>query len=510
MNTSPVFKPLRRSNAPSIPVVNIDEFDYDLMVRVFRDFGSYMVTGPSIDRIRPLAERVLEIQRTMLSAYDRKSTAQALYDVDHGGSFNGFQDVLAQTTHQAAQLVSQGKPGVIRHQIAVHIKPEFAKPRLPKMTDQETLTTYFGEIKAILINHYHDIAEHFIHEAARSDLSYKEGEEISVLMMRRYFSPEFKQVNDLPDQENVVDITPTEKAIIDTGIPPHSDHGILSFIMDDEAGLEIYSEGQWIPCPHTPGQISFKINLADKALFEMLESMDIDPVRFKRYDFKAGLHRVPQLSHGRMSATMALNAHKYALCKTPLGPVVTFEKFLQSPKELYRDITRDKSASLIGQQFKAAELVHKFPLPKDLSTTFYVYEAGDSLQASFVMVRGKGQKFCSSEMPNLPKKAYEEFSYAFLNQEDALQPTHFPSRPAKPGRLFEVSLKYADDIYIVDAAVQPADTNTSPQEAIARTLMPLKDYKGGYTNPALLIQRELFIEEAVEQNLDAISLNQPQ
>ena len=110
-------------------------------------------------------------------------------------------------------------------------------------------------------------------------------------------------------------------------------------------------------------------------------------------------------------------------------------------------------------------------------------------QEPWVMVSGKDHLLCPNDITDVPEKAHDNFSFGHLN------PKNSSGKLETFARTFEVKLKCANDIYVVDESA--ADNLKYEQhKAIANTLVPLAEYKNNYKNPVYLINRPLLIDEA--------------
>lgn len=61
------------------------------------------------------------------------------------------------------------------------------------------------------------------------------------------------------------------------GLPPHSDHGLLTIIMqNDLGGLQVQHDGKWVPVNPPPG--SFVVNVGDQLEVIILKSLLIETI----------------------------------------------------------------------------------------------------------------------------------------------------------------------------------------------------------------------------------------
>ncbi len=455
-----------------LPQINLDAFDRKTMFEALQNYGTYELVGPSIDALRPLAERALANSKELLSLPLETLKKHPAKD------FNGFDDVRG----KSILSVENGNSKTVRNQIAFHFKP-YLESKIPDGIDATAINDYYKAAHEILIKHYQQIADAFIDPDFHPSVPDFTQDKKSVLMMRRYFA----------DTAGIK----TEKlaAASTTGIPSHSDHGRITLVTADQAGLEVYKDGEWIAATSIPGTLQFFINFGDWSLFQCLchsKSGEKPP-------FEAGLHRVPEVAHERHSMSLSLNPPVNEKVLTPTNKVLTFETFLQSDKAIARDTSRDKSASDVADKMAALRPVISLPVPKN-TPELHVLESTDADQESWVQVKGKGPVLCDNKLVGHQGKVKTGYSYAYPSITAAHQ-TKLPNVHQHNPRSFSVKLQNAADVFVVDEAV--FNTKQSHEE-VANTAVPLVEYQGQFTQPVYLIQRPLLIDEAqptyLEQN----------
>ncbi len=447
---------------PSLPQINVNEFNPAAVLNAIIEYGSYELVGPSIDEISPYAYAAMEEQMRALNL-----PAEELAKYDNRGEFNGYQNIKVNTENQ----VAQGKSNVVRNADALHYNPRKPdKVKIPDGIAKDAFDNYYHAARNLLIKHVRDIERAFVHESLWSDFS---TENNSVLMMRRYF----------PTYEPSKTATGIATSQATTGIPCHSDHGEASLVTSNVPGLEVYRDPQWVLEDPAQGKQRFLINIGDVLLCKLIESHKLDPVRFPLYNFQAGLHRVSQVNELRYSLTVSLNPADDALVYTPKAGPVKFSKFLQTPKSLYRDTSRDESASAMGKLVDLTRPRQPHPLPFKLPT-LYVAESGKNGQDSWVMVNGSDMQLSDQDNEDIPAKAREFFSFAYKSLEEA----QHAARDKVYLRVFEVSPLYGNDIYVIDASA------SNP----AATISPLCAATEKFKKPIYLIQRPMLVDEATE------------
>lgn len=69
---------------------------------------------------------------------------------------------------------------------------------------------------------------------------------------------------DVGSQQLVVNLyPPCPEPDVAIGLPPHTDHGLLTLLMQNElSGLQVMHNGKWVPVNHPPPN-SFLVNLGD-------------------------------------------------------------------------------------------------------------------------------------------------------------------------------------------------------------------------------------------------------
>ena len=130
---------------------------------------------------------------------------------------------------------------------------------------------------------------------------------------------------------------------------------------------------------------------------------------------------------------------------------------------------------------------------------------------------------------NFPEKAYDGFIWADTNPEAMdygclNKQVKNAMGSIRDDFLVSISLKYANDVYVVDNAlfdetrmrlfeqIAPRDTLTDEELYLvyaerAKTLIPITEYKGGYKEPLVLICRELDFDEINWISEDVVKRN---
>jgi isopenicillin N synthase-like dioxygenase len=232
--------------APAVPQINYDDFVVEDMLDILRNYGSFELVGPTIERFRNAAEAMMKKSKEVFALPLDILEAVGYED------FNGFQDFR--------KRLRPNEP--VRNQIGYHYKPYKEPHRIPKGVENlKEFDEYYEQGMAILRSLYRKIAITLKMDPAR--ISPFTRDILSALSIRKYFD----------DSKG------------DTGIPEHSDIGLLTLVFSDAKGLEIKKGENWIPAAHTPGW-RFYVNIGDWFLLQLAESM--------RTTYRPGIHRVPQ------------------------------------------------------------------------------------------------------------------------------------------------------------------------------------------------------------------------
>lgn len=291
----------------SLPQINIDKFDKEEMEKILKEYGTFELVGSSIEKLNADAINALEKTREILML-----PIENLERVKQVG-FHGFQNVRQETLEkQKAKIALEEDISnfPIRNQIAFHFKPYKeallapSESRIPLGIDAlqvniDAYKKYYNDGMKVLHRLYKEIADNFIPKTNVSDL---ENDTQSVLTTRRYFKG-------------------TEG---ETGIPEHSDYGLLTLVVSDQPGLEVKHCENWLSAECTP-KLRFYVNVGDWLLFQT-----------GRKDFTAGIHRVPHIDEERFSMALFLNPPYTEEQETPKGGKVPFQKFLFSDKSPYK------------------------------------------------------------------------------------------------------------------------------------------------------------------------------
>lgn len=291
----------------SLPQINIDKFDKDEMEKILKEYGTFELVGPSIEKLSADAQKALEKTKEILTL-----PIENLEKVKQVG-FHGFQNVRQETLDKQKAKIALDEDiskFPIRNQIAFHYKPykeanvSSLDSRIPLGVDGlpvnvEAYSKYYKDGMEVLHRLYKEIADNFI---AKTNVSNVENDTQSVLTTRRYFKG-------------------TEG---ETGIPEHSDYGLLTLVVSDQPGLEVKHCENWLTAECTP-KLRFYVNVGDWLLFQT-----------GRKDFTAGIHRVPHIDKERFSMALFLNPPYGEEQETPKGGKVPYQKFLFSDKSPYK------------------------------------------------------------------------------------------------------------------------------------------------------------------------------
>jgi isopenicillin N synthase-like dioxygenase len=277
-----------------LPQIDLDAFDPAIMEHILLNYGTFELVGPSVDELIPNAVKALEQCREILAL-----PLETLERAYHKANFHGFQNVHK----ESMELAAQGK-GPVRNQIAFHYKP-YLEPNFPEgVENREAYATYYGKAKTLVRKLYDAICTSLVTPEMKT--VFREDQQTSAMSTRKYF----------PGSTG------------ETGIPPHSDYGLLTLVISDQQGLEVLEgqnteTGKWISAPFgTIEKPRFYINVGDWMLFQT-----------GRKDFVAGVHRVPSVQELRHSIAFFLNPSPSEELETPSGKTVSFQQFLKSTKK---------------------------------------------------------------------------------------------------------------------------------------------------------------------------------
>jgi isopenicillin N synthase-like dioxygenase len=252
---NPIMDKLEKllSTKQLMPQINLDDFTIEEINDALRNFGSFELVGPTIDKLRKYAEDALAKTKEILIKAPALSEAEQKAIENQG--FNGFQDVR----EQSKARVAKGE-GSIRNQIAWHFKP-YLSPRAPEGINIAAIEEYYQQGMAVLQSFYRKLIT--ILKVDPSRISPYENDTKSALSTRRYFAGK----------------------VGGTGIPVHSDYGRLTLVFSDQTGLEVQKkDGNWLPTE----KLRFYINPGDWFRLQVG-----DP------SFMPGIHRVPEIPEGR-------------------------------------------------------------------------------------------------------------------------------------------------------------------------------------------------------------------
>jgi isopenicillin N synthase-like dioxygenase len=281
--------------------INLDQFDKETMTRILKTHGSFEIVGPSVEALSESAIAALDQAKTVFDL-----GPEVLSRVYHKSNFHGFQNVQSESYEK---FLKDGKTPV-RNQFAFHFKPYLADsiPVLPEdIENLKAYSNYYSNSMALLHRLYGKLAEAY-HIPIERLTNFKAGPDTSALTSRKYF----------PDAKGT------------TGIPPHSDYGLLTLLVSDRDGLEILEgentkTGKWIhtSCA-TPYGPRFYINVGDWLLFQIGNK-----------EFVAGVHQVPPVDHDRYSLAVFLNPPHVQKLTTFTGVEVNYGDYLRSDKKAF-------------------------------------------------------------------------------------------------------------------------------------------------------------------------------
>jgi isopenicillin N synthase-like dioxygenase len=474
------------TSTTSLPQLNLDNFDPKVMETIWKEWGTFELVGPTIDALRAEAVRTMAFIKKLFEL-----PIEDLEAVNHNGSFHGFQNIRAVTTAR----VESGANIPIRNQIAYTLKPDLPdrqyQPTPKGLDNVQPLYDYYAFAKkTVLVPLYNKIAESFINPEYRSDLSQDFG---STFAARKYFAPQPASAN-IDGKSSQSEKVANAKKV---GTGSHTDYGLLTLVTTDAPGLEaLTTSGQWVAAPHDSNNLRFIVNIGDWALFQAHQS--------GHTDFKEGIHRV--FASDKLSLIVERNPSYKEKIQTPKGPVVDYETFLQTAKVAYRDTSRDECADIVAEAIAKLKVVNPIPVPAS-TPILYVTENGKSGQDPWIFINGKDAPLCSRETANVPEKAYENFSYAYETPSDRSTTSIPVAHTDKFARTCKVMLKCANDIYVVnESSARGLERGDASRAAIAKTLIPLAEYKGDYEKPTYLINRPLLVDEARAVTLEKSNL----
>jgi len=272
-----------------LPQINLDDINSDDIKDALTNWGTFELVGSTINKLRSLAKNALETSEKLFKL--SKEELQKVADKpDRDREFHGYQNVRKETKESA--LLGKGP---VRSQKAFHYKPYKKEQRIPEGLDATSYSEYYMERMKVLQRLYKAITEKIftIDPARRSGF---ENDDRSVLTARKYKKP---------------------KKEGETGIPPHSDFGLLTLVVSDQPGLEVYKNRQWVAAPSGP-DLRFYINVGDWSLIQL-----------NNESFTVGLHRVPEVKDVRHSLALFLNPGFSEELATPKGGKVTFGEYLK-------------------------------------------------------------------------------------------------------------------------------------------------------------------------------------
>ncbi len=261
--------------------INLDDFNVQDMERALRTHGTIELVGPTIDELASYASQAMETSKEIL--------ARPIDELAHlvHQNFHGFQNVKEDSARK----------GQTRNQIAFHFKP-YRDSRMPEGISDESLHNYYEHGMNVL----HDLYNKIITKFGGEHRSIFTDDLQSVLTQRRYFA------NPIPGA---------------TGIPAHSDYGLLTLVTSDELGLEVKEGDTWIQASSEPS-LRFYVNIGDWLLFQL-----------KNKKFVAGIHRVPEVQKQRHSLALFLNPAYDEALVTPSGKLASYQQYLFSDKSPY-------------------------------------------------------------------------------------------------------------------------------------------------------------------------------
>jgi isopenicillin N synthase-like dioxygenase len=430
-----------------IPVIDLDNPDKDALAYALREYGSFEIKGSVVEALKPYAQEALNTTKQVYNLDKEVLNKVAISNRE----FQGFQNVKKETKNNP----KEGR-GARRYQKAYHFNPNHPRVplRIPEGINPEAFHDYLRGT-TVLYTLYTQMAEFFIDSDRRTDFS---DAKHSVLTTRLY-SPVKNKTTD----ENIPQTE--EQRIEATGIPAHSDYGTLTLVFSNKPGLEVYKDGEWVSAPNEPAP-RFFVNVGDWCRFQM-----------NHPEFKVGIHRVPAVKEPRHSLALFVNEADEKIIQFPNGRIGRFIDYLKSNK-----------APFINGEGKYEPRDNPTPIeaPKNIPA-LYVVESGAS-KPEWMLVRGNGQALSTTS----PKG----FSYAYTSLDERKN-TRLTLTEEDELRTYEVNLKYANDIYVVDeAAAMGIERGEASRTAISNTMVPLKDYDGSFKKPTYLISRPLEKNEA--------------
>ncbi len=275
--------------------INVDNFDKETMTRILKNHGSFEVVGPSVNELSEIALQTLNECKTVLNL-----PLESLNKVYNDG-FHGFQNIQKETQDRYPNDIDK-----VRNQVAYHFKPYRLDSKIPEGIDGlKYYPKYYTKAMTFLYNLYDKIAKSYIESDKKT--IFNEKAQTSVLTSRKYF----------PGPGG-------------TGIPPHSDYGLLTLVVSNKDGLDVLEgenikNGKWLrtSCGES-NKPRFYINIGDWLLFQTGNK-----------EFVAGVHQVPKLKEGRYSLAVFLNPPLDEERSTFTGIRVKYGKFLMSDKKDY-------------------------------------------------------------------------------------------------------------------------------------------------------------------------------
>lgn len=274
-----------------LPKINIDEFDPQVMSKVFLEFGTFELIGPSIQKLLHIALPALEETKKLLSLPE-----EVLKKVPHQGRYHGFQDLR----EEFLKKDEQDSKAFTNNQIAFHLRPYYELLDI-EGADIQVYYNYYAQVVLILQRLYKKIGKHFMDKKRMSNV---DQDKSSMLTVRKYYKC----------KENETNISTY----------PHSDYGLLTLIISDQSGLEVLNGSNWIAPPHDNPQPRFYVNVGDWLLFQLNNKA-----------FRPGVHRVVSNPiTERFSVLLFLNPSNNDSIEI-LNDIVTFQQYAHK-RSIYR------------------------------------------------------------------------------------------------------------------------------------------------------------------------------
>lgn len=295
-----------------IPQINLDQFDAVQMEHILMTSSSFELTGQAVEELSLLlaAETIKDVQN--LLDLPRENLEKVRMD-KWTGSKHGFQDMKSLTESNRQQAIVKGKDPLsvdIQNHLLYCYNPYTEKrlspdqSKIPTKSDggpfnMENIERYYMAGGSILCDLYDKIAEFFIKPDIKSQLI---EEKKLTLALRRYFKNGEDEV----------------------GISEHADYSLLTLVVSNESGLDIYSvKDDWVTVPHQP-LYRFHVNIGTWTVFQMDSPL-----------YQQGIHRVQAVPRERHTLALFLYPSFTDRIMVPIdekipgtGKEMTFKEYL--------------------------------------------------------------------------------------------------------------------------------------------------------------------------------------